>query len=200
MRQGTGSGQASARQFWRCVASSHCLLPLLFVPGAPLSFHIHFTCSFFPYFPSYLSWFYFFQLLFPVSVLSFALRIACRPTSKDPQIYKGSFPFILADLIQGLIWKFSAGRGSLNHGLHVFTVQDQENPSPAMRCSRRKWPGTELIVVGIASDWEKGFKAEQALGEEEEEEDKGFQKVGWQMVRKNYSGSQTWVGLVLLSA
>lgn len=164
VRQGTGSGPASARQFWRCVASSHCLLPLLFVPGAPLSFHIHFICRFFPCFPSYLSWFYFFQLLFPVSVPSFALRIACRPTSKDPQIYKGSFPFILVDLIQGLIWKFNVCSSRLNHGLHVFTVQDQEHPSPAVICSWRKWPDTELIVVGIASNGEKRIQSWTGLG------------------------------------
>lgn len=34
-------------------------------------------------------------------------------------------------------------------------VQDQEQPSTAARCSRRQWPGTELIAAGIASAGEK---------------------------------------------
>lgn len=172
VRQGTGSGQASARQFWHCVASSHCLLPLLFVPGVPLSFHIHFMCRFFLCFPSYLSWFYFFQLLFLSVSLDLLCRIACRPTSKDSQIYKGSFSFILADLIQSLCWNFSGYSSRLNHGLHVFTIQDQEHPSPIVRCSRRKWQGTELIVAGVISArGKKKIRAGQSLGDEE---DKGF--------------------------
>lgn len=89
-----------------------------------------------------------------------SLDLLCRiarlfPTSKDPQIYKGSFSFILANLIQGLCWNFSGCTSRLNQGLHVYTVQDREHPSPVVRCSRRKWPGTELIVAGVISAREK---------------------------------------------
>lgn len=118
-------------------AFSHCCLLLghLF-PFTPILWVFFSLSSLLPFQISFLLPFV------SVSIPSFALRNCLPSYFQGSTNLPGSFPLTLAVLIQGPFWTRSENSSRLSQGLHVFVVQVQEQPSTALRCSRRQWPGT----------------------------------------------------------